>query len=205
MSESAESPHGDLTRPPAVNRRRLCAIDAFIDLVLEGNLPPTPKQVAKRAGISMATFFRYFETLNDMRLSAAARMVERFPLLEVEEIGQGPLRARIDRFVALRVALWEKVNLLARLQRSVVLQDPDAAQMVGDVREVMVNQIRQHFEPELLALTSARREDAVSIIAMLTSVESWEQFRQAYRRSALQTRRAWSNAIYGVLCQAEKA
>ena len=205
MSESAESPHGDLTRPPAVNRRRLCAIDAFIDLVLEGNLPPTPKQVAKRAGISMATFFRYFETLNDMRLSAAARMVERFPLLEVEEIGQGPLRVRIDRFVVLRVALWEKVNLLARLQRSVVLQDPDAAQMVDDVREVMVNQIRQHFEPELIGLTSARREDAVSIIATLTSVESWEQFRQSYRRSASQTRRAWSNAIYGVLCQEEKA
>ena len=205
MSESAESPHGDLTRPPAVNRRRLCAIDAFIDLVLEGNLPPTPKQVAERAGISMATFFRYFENLNDMRLSAAARMVERFPLLEVEEIGQGPLRVRIDRFVVLRVALWEKVNLLARLQRSVVLQDPDAAQMVDDVREVMVNQIRQHFEPELIGLTSARREDAVSIIATLTSVESWEQFRQSYRRSASQTRRAWSNAIYGVLCQAEKA
>lgn len=205
MSESAESPHGDLTRPPAVNRRRLCAIDAFIDLVLEGNLPPTPKQVAERAGISMATFFRYFENLNDMRLSAAARMVERFPLLEVEEIGQGPLRVRIDRFVVLRVALWEKVNLLARLQRSVVLQDPDAAQMVDDVREVMVNQIRQHFEPELIGLTSARREDAVSIIATLTSVESWEQFRQSYRRSASQTRRAWSNAIYGVLCQEEKA
>ena len=205
MSESSQSPHGDLARPPAVSRRRLCAIDAFIDLVLEGNLPPTPKQVAERAGISMATFFRYFENLNDIRLSAAARMVERFPLLEVEQIGQGPLRVRIDRFVVLRVALWEKVNLLARLQRSVVLEDPDAAQMVDDVREVMVNQIRQHFEPELIGLTSARREDAVSIIATLTSVESWEQFRQSYRRSASQTRRAWSNAIYGVLCQEEKA
>ena len=205
MSESSQSPHGDLARTPAVSRRRLCAIDAFIDLVLEGNLPPTPKQVAERAGISMATFFRYFENLNDIRLSAAARMVERFPLLEVEQIGQGPLRARIDRFVVLRVALWEKVNLLARLQRSVVLEDPDAAQMVDDVREVMVNQIRQHFEPELIGLTSARREDAVSVIATLTSVESWEQFRQSYRRSASQTRRAWSNAIYGVLCQEEKA
>ena len=86
MSESSQSPHGDLARPPAVSRRRLCAIDAFIDLVLEGNLPPTPKQVAERAGISMATFFRYFENLNDIRLSAAARMVERFPLLEVEQM-----------------------------------------------------------------------------------------------------------------------
>ena len=34
---------------------------------------------------------------------------------------------------------------------------------------------------------------------MLTSVESWEQFRIAYRRSPLQTRRAWANAIKAIL------
>ena len=51
----------------APNAEFISALDAFIDLVLEGNLPPTPQQVAKRAGISMATFFRYFENAKGQR------------------------------------------------------------------------------------------------------------------------------------------
>jgi AcrR family transcriptional regulator len=175
------------------------AIDAFIDLVLEGNLPPTPEQVAERAGISMATFFRYFETLNALRRDAALRLLERFPLLRVSDVGVGPLCDRIERFAAVRVALWEKVHLLARLQRTTVFQDPDASQMIDFVRGVMANEIRENFAPELRALTPAQRDDTVAVIASLTSVESWEQFRHAYGRSPLQTRRAWARTIDAVL------
>jgi AcrR family transcriptional regulator len=180
MPESPARTSGAPQRMPAASRRRVAALDAFIDLVLEGNLPPTPNQVAERSGISIATFFRYFESLNAMRHAAATRMLERFPLLELRKIGEGTLHERVETFVALRVALWEKVSLLARLQRSVVLQDKDAAKMIDDVRGVMVNQIR-------------------ALVAMLTSVESWEQFRLAYRRSPLQTRRAWANTIKAIL------
>ena len=199
MSETAIHAPDGFQRTPASTRRRVRAIDAFIDLVLEGNLPPTTQQVAERAGISMATLFRYFETLDVMRRDAALRMLERFPLLHVSDVGEGPLRERIERFAAIRVALWEKVHLLARLQRSVVLQDPDAAQMIDFVRGVMADEVREHFAPELRGLTSALRDDAVALIASLTSVESWEQFRHTYGRSPLQTRRAWAQAIDVIL------
>ena len=199
MSETAIRAPDGFQRTPASTRRRVRALDAFIDLVLEGNLPPTTQQVAERAGISMATLFRYFETLDVMRRDAALRMLERFPLLHVSDVGEGPLRERIERFAAIRVALWEKVHLLARLQRSVVLQDPDAAQMIDFVRGVMADEVREHFAPELRGLTSALRDDAVALIASLTSVESWEQFRHTYGRSPLQTRRAWAQAIDAIL------
>jgi len=195
MSEAAVPRSEGFQAGPAATRRRVRALDAFINLVLEGNLPPTAEQVARRAGISMATFFRYFESLSAMRYDAATRMLERFPLLYVSDPGRGPLRERIQRFVTLRVELWEKVHLLARLQRSIVLQDPDAARMVDFVRRAMADQVREHFAPELRELPAARREDAVALIAMLTSVESWEQFRTTYGRSPLQTRRAWVRAI----------
>ena len=190
MSEAvAPAPHG-FQRTPAARRRRIRALDAFIDLVLEGHLPPTADQVAERAGISKATFFRYFESLNAMRYDAGARMLERFPLLHVADPGKGPLRERIERFVSLRVELWEKVHLLARLQRSLVLHDPDAARMVDSVREVTMDQVRVYFAPELQQRSPAQRDDATALIAMITSVESWEQFRNTYGRSPLQTRRA---------------
>ena len=184
---------------PAAMRRRIRALDAFIDLVLEGNLPPTADQVAERAGISKATFFRYFESLNAMRYDAGARMLERFPLLHVADPGHGSLRERIERFVSLRVELWEKVHLLAQLQRTMVLQDPDAARMVDFVRELMVDQVREHFAPELQEHSAARRDDTAMLITMITSVESWEQFRHTYGRSPLQTRRAWTQAIEALL------
>lgn len=199
MTEAAApAPHG-FQGSPAAMRRRVRALDAFIDLVLEGHLPPTAEQVAERAGISKATFFRYFESLNAMRYDAGARMLERFPLLHVAEPGLGPLRDRIERFVSLRVELWEKVHLLARLQRTMVLQDPDAARMVDRVREMMVDQVRQHFAPELRERSAAQRDDAAMLIAMITSLESWEQLRNTYGRSPLQTRRAWGRAIQAIL------
>ena len=74
MPEPLERRVDDLKRSPAAQRRCDRALDSFIDLVLEGNLPPTPQQIAERAGISIATFFRYFENLNAMRQQAAERM-----------------------------------------------------------------------------------------------------------------------------------
>ncbi len=199
MSEAAEPLSEGFQGSPAATRRRVRALDAFIDLVLEGHLPPTPEQVAERAGISMATYYRYFETRNSLRHDAGRRMLERFPLLHVRDPGEGPLRARIERFVALRVELWEKVHRLARLQRATVLQDPDAARMVDFVRGMMLDQVQEHFAPELRRRSAARREDAAALIAMITSVESWEQLRNTYGRSPLQTRRAWTQAIESLL------
>ena len=199
MTEAvAPAPH-DFHGTPAAMRRRVRALDAFIDLVLDGHLPPTVDQVADRADISKATFFRYFESLNAMRYDAGARMLERFPLLHVADPGQGPLRDRIERFVALRVELWEKVHLLARLQRTVVLKDPDAARMVDFVRDLMLDQVREHFAPELQERSAPQRDDAAALTAMIPSVESWEQFRNTYGRSPLQTRRAWTQAIEALL------
>jgi AcrR family transcriptional regulator len=155
--------------------------------VLEGHLPPTVEQVTGGAGISKATFFRYFESLGAMRYDALARMLERFPLFHLADPGQGPLG---ERFVALRVAWWEKTHRMALLQRSTVLRDPEAARTVDLIRRGMAGQIREHFAPELRERSQTRRDDLVALIAMLTSAESWDPFRNASGRSPLQTRRA---------------
>jgi AcrR family transcriptional regulator len=199
MSEPAAPTPVASPHTSASTRRRVRAIDAFIDLVLEGNLPPTTVQVAERAGISAATFFRYFDTLDVLRRDAGGRLLERFRLLPLPDIGKGTLEQRIEHFARNRVALWEKVHLLALLQRSAALRDPGAAQMIDFVRDGMAKEVREHFAPELRRLTAARRDDAVALIATLTSVESWDQFRNAYGRSAAQTRRAWARVIQSVL------
>jgi len=200
MTDPVASEARSAARRPALAERRMLALDAFLDLLLEGHLPPTSEQVARRAGISMATLFRYFDTLDELRRDAAARILQRFPhLYGVPDIGAGPRDERIGRFAAIRVDLWDTIHPLARLLRSTALRDPGAAEMVELGRAAMADQVRQHFAVELRALTSAQRENAVATIASLTSVESWEQFRNTHGRSAVQTRRAWSHAIDRIL------
>ena len=60
---------------------------------------------------------------------------------------------------------------------------------------MLSDQIRVHFDLELRTLNPANRDDIVINISVLTSVESWEQFRRTQNRSMVQTRRAWSSAI----------
>lgn len=161
---------------------------------------PRSERVAERAGISMATLFRYFDTLDDLRQAASRRVTQRFPdLLVIPDMGRGPLAERIATFVALRVQLWETIHPLVRLGRSHAFHDARVAAMVDEGRRLMAGQIRQQFDPELRTLTAAQRDNAIVTIASLTSVESWEQFRRAFGRSALQTRRAWGEALERIL------
>ena len=196
MPESVAQSLGVASRRAAADARRTQVVDVFIDLVLEGHLPPSTEQVQTRAGVSAATLFRYFASLDALRRAAAARVMERYPdLYAIERLGVGGLDDRIRRFVATRVALWEKIHLLARLARTTALTDEGAAELIRFARTTMAKQVRRHFDPELRSMPKGRRETVVATIATLTSVESWEQFRHAYGHGPLQTRRAWARAI----------
>lgn len=184
--------------------RKVKSLDAFIDLVLEGKLPPTTAQVAERAGVSMATLFRYFDTLDELRAAAFLRMIERFPLLCIDDLGRGSRKKRIDRFVAGRFYKAEKLHFLSQLQRSCALQDTGAAEMIDIVRRIMGKEAREHFAPELAKLTEAEADDAVSLIASLTSVESWEHLRRAFDRSPEETQRAWARGIEAILTKGSR-
>jgi AcrR family transcriptional regulator len=184
----------------ASSERRTRALDAFIDLVLERGAHPRPEEVAERADVSIASLYRYFTDLDELRHDAVARLVERFPdLFVISKIGTGDRQERIASFTAARLALHESLHPLQLLARTTSRHDPSARQHVDTARAAMADQIRRHFDAELRTLGPARREDTVATIAALTSVESWEQIRRSHDRTPAQTRRAWSDAIDRIL------
>lgn len=191
-------------RPSRRTDRRRRVVDAFVDLVLEGDgHPPTPEDVAKRAGVSRATFFRYFATLHELRSEAAGRTIERYSeLLIIPETAAGSLPERVAAFVDARVRFHETVSPLALLLRASAALDSESGELLDANRRVLSDQVKQHFHIELAALTPARRDDLVVSIAVMTSVESWHQFRQASDRSPAQTRRAWRAAVAAMLAAA---
>ena len=193
MTPSSAPP---ITRRSSPTQRRTAALDAFIDLVLEHGGHPRPEDVAALAGVSIASLYRYFESLEELRRDAVARLVERFPeLFAIPRLGTGPRTARIDTFVDTRFALHEELHTLQLLYRAASRSDEDAVVIVDTARAFFADQVRSQFARELASLGPAERDDTVAAIAALTSVESWEQFRRSHARSPRQTRRAWARSI----------
>jgi AcrR family transcriptional regulator len=189
----------DVPRRADFVRRRQRVIDAFIDLVLEGDPSPTPPSVAERAGVSRASVFRYFETLDELRAETAGRVLERF--VDLFELGEPSTTSTADRaadFVASRLRFHETLHPLALLQRRHAA-DPEAAAAIDMGRNLLADQVRTYFRHDLEPLDDERRDDVVTTIAVLTSIESWHQSRHSHGRRPAQTRRAWISAITALL------
>ena len=177
-------------------RGRRDVIDAVLDLLSEEIASPTAEQVADRAGVSVASVFRYFETLDDLRRDAIDRYFERFAhLFDVPGIGRGPRDRRIAGFVAARANQHETTRPIARLVRARAVEIPELEASLRGLREAQCDQIRRHFADELAPLTPAPREDLVATVAAITSFEAWDQFRFDHGHSPIQTSRAWRTAL----------
>ncbi|MGH1488698.1 MAG: TetR/AcrR family transcriptional regulator [Acidimicrobiales bacterium] len=207
MTEATSSPKQEqpLAERPVDGRRarrergRVAVSDAMVDLVFEGFTPPSAEQVAARAGVSVASLYRYFETLDDLRHHTVARYFERYDyLFAIPSIGEGPLSARIDGFVSARLLLHETTAPMSRLVRTRGDQQLPR-DTIERVRATTADQIRNHFDHELGSLTAAARDDLVAVINVLTSFESWDQMRHSSGRSKMQTARSWNSAIRAVL------
>jgi len=126
VDQSATVP--DVPRRSDFVRRRLQVIDAFLDLVLEGDPSPDPVTVAERAGVSRASVFRYFATLDELRTEAMGGVLERFiDLFELDEPSARSSEARIVGFVEARLRFHETLHPLALLQRRHAADGDDAA------------------------------------------------------------------------------
>jgi AcrR family transcriptional regulator len=181
-------------------RGRLAVIDAIVDLVFEGELPPSAERIAERAGVSVASIFRYFETLDEMRRVTAQRYFDRYAeLFAIPDIGEGTLAERIDRFVAARVRLHETTEPMARFARLRSAEHDTLADTLRLVRATRADQVRLQFDPELSSMPRAARDDVVATVSTLTSFEAWEHFRHDHARSGPRIHRAWSQALHRML------
>lgn len=181
-------------------RGRLAVIDATFDLLREGHLPPPVDLVAARAGVSVASVFRYFGGQDDLQRQTVERFLERFsPLFEVPGLGEGPAPERIARFVDARLALFEAIGPIMRMGRLRAVEHPPLAEAVVDVRRRLAAQAAEHFAPELAGLGRAGADDVVALVDALASLEGWETMHRIHGRSHRQVRRAWITGLHAVL------
>jgi AcrR family transcriptional regulator len=158
------------------DRNRDTVVDALLQLYRDGEMAPSVARVAERSGVSHRSVFRYFEDLDELLEVAVERQSEAIAdLVEVPELGQGLLPARIDRLVERRIALYEEAAPVARVARMRAPLLPILAEDLRKNRELLRRQIRSHFRPELQVSDDA---DAVyAAAAVLCSLESIELLR----------------------------
>jgi AcrR family transcriptional regulator len=182
------------------DRGRTSTIEAMIDLIMEGNTSPTVAQIAGRAGVSVASLFRYFDTLEDLRQTTSELYLERFDhVFQIPNLGKGSLKARIANLVNSRLSMHAAIEPMARLVRSRSYEHTDVAEMLHHVRLMRAKQVEKQFAPELAAMAPTVRAGMVAIITTLTSFESWDQSTQDHGRGPRQIRQAWGLAIASLL------
>lgn len=181
MSGTADAPGASKVDGRRLRREqgRISVVDAMIDLVLDGHTPPSADEIAARAGVSTASVFRYFDSLDDLRRQGIQRYFERYHhLLEVPDIGEHELGRRIATLVEARQRFYETIDPMARLARAQALTVPELDETLGRVRATLTDQLDEHFAAELGRLRTARRRELVGVLAALTSFETWEQLRR---------------------------
>ncbi len=177
-------------------RGRLATLEAMIDLINEGHAPPTAQQVAQRAGISVATLFRYFETLEDLRQYATQQCLERFAhLFELPEISCGTTEEKITSLVASRLAQYQAIGPIARLIRWRAFDTPDVQTTLHQQRQNQTQQLAQHFAQELRSHSPDDQEDLLASLIALTSFEAWDQQRQDQQHSNKRIAASWQKTL----------
>lgn len=205
MEDATKAAAGALKADPAEpidgrrarrERGRRAVAEATIDLVFEGLSPPTVEQVAARAGVSVASVFRYFETLDELRDETIRRYFDRFAhLIEIPDIGAGSRQVRIKRFVDCRQTLYATTEPMARFIRRRAPRVTALDELLHRNRATRADQIRQHFAIELENLPPGRRVELVGAISTLTSFESWAELRDDHGHNSIQIRRAWTRTL----------
>ncbi|MFV0316694.1 MAG: TetR/AcrR family transcriptional regulator [Microthrixaceae bacterium] len=178
---------------------RVATLDATIDLIL-AEAPLSAESICEQAGISQASLFRYFDTLDDLRHAAIARYFQRFDaLFAVPEVAHGPLSERVWAFVEARDRLYGQTAPMARFSRREASAVTEMAETLQRLRRTLADQIARHFASELEHLEDSEQNRRVAVLASLTSFESWDQMSALGTR---QRRQAIAEATIAVLSTA---
>jgi TetR/AcrR family transcriptional regulator, regulator of autoinduction and epiphytic fitness len=182
-------------------RTRNAVVDALLALNRDGNLRPTAREIAERAGVSLRSVYVHFDDLEDLFLAAAKRHVEQISGMLVEVPAGGPLRSRAETLVRMRSRIWEEVG---NVLKAAALQEPFSptlAHWLAAGRSVSISDLERVFATELDQLAVNERARRLAVVSSLVSFNVWDQLRKVSELAVADARRATADAIITVLAQ----
>jgi AcrR family transcriptional regulator len=176
-------------------RNRQAVVDAFLELVQQGDVAPTAHAVAARAGVSARSVFHHFQDMESLLASAAEAHVRQYlPLLEPLP-RTGPLADRVDAFVAQRARLAEKV---LPVYRAAARAEP-VSELVTSRMEWATERLRREVAGVFAAELADSDPDVLEAVDALGSIETWIRWRTRQQLSVPRAKRVLTTALTRLL------
>lgn len=160
---------------------RRAVAEAYLNLVDAGDLRPTARAIAEKAGVSERAVFRHFQDMETLHGEAAVLQIQR---VGAEIPGPveptGPLATRVDALARRWCTLNERVSPVRRVA---LLHEPfskEVARRLAWIRKLARTEIETTFAAELGS--PAARET----VAALSAAMSWESWNEVRRRHDLE-------------------
>jgi AcrR family transcriptional regulator len=162
-------------------RTRARLVEAVFDLVVNGDLAPTSRKIAARAGVAERTLFQHFVDLEDLHAAVSAYHVEVVSSRVKRVPPDGPFADRVLPFVRQRAAVLESITPLRLASLKYVNESPALLASRRRWATLAARDLAATFAPELDASDDA--ETTLLVASTLTSWAAWDELRTARRKS----------------------
>ncbi|MCW5889740.1 MAG: TetR family transcriptional regulator [bacterium] len=153
-------------------RSREAIVGALFDLIGEGVLQPTARQVADRAGVGIRSVFRHFSEMESLYRAMDGRLEGEAVRILTAPAATGTLAQRVRALVRQRVALFERIAPYKRSANLLRWRSPFLQQRHQRMRRVLRDDLCTRL-PELRRAPADRLE----AVDLLTSFETWDDLR----------------------------
>lgn len=173
-------------------RTREAIVAAHTALLLEGELKPTAKVIAERAGVSVRTLWANFKDLEALLNETTAYWMAADDKLRQPIDPTGPLAERIATFCAERARRLENI---APAARSAVLGEPFSSALQRS-REAHIRRLRHEVETVFAQEIAADGSDVLKFALMAaTGWPAWQALRDDYTLSPEQALAVMSRTV----------
>lgn len=179
-------------------RTRARIAEAVIDLLVKSELPPTAKEVASRAGVSVRLVFHHFEDMDALYRAVYRVQFERHWRSLRPVAGDLPLDQRIDRTVQQRAKLFDAIGPVRRKAVPLAARHRDIAEGFSATNTMLRLSIEETFADELAAAGRERRE-LLGALEAAASWEIWERLRRVQGLTTTTARRVVTRTLRALL------
>ena len=176
-------------------RTRLAITDAFVNLIVEGDLSPSMPAVARRAGVSLRSLYNHFGDAKSLYESAIQRQEPQISRVLVSLDQTSMLRDRVRNLVAQRCEVYRQIAPLRRaVQSNAMARNSSTIRAARRKLEyVLARHANETFAAELRE--TADRFGASERIAAVTSFEMWDYMSRVRQFSASRVERHMVAAV----------
>jgi AcrR family transcriptional regulator len=177
-------------------RRRVA--EALIALLEEGDLQPTAKEIAARAGVSLRLVFHHFDDMDALYHAVADINTDRnwrslYPIPP-----DLALHHRVERTVRQRYRLYEAITPVRRAAVRQAYHSEEVALTLLRSNQALRDQLAETFALELKAAAGEGR-DILEALDLATSWEAWDRLRATQGITSTAARRVTERIIMNLL------